>query len=156
MQVADFHPVNIPKIQTLLWVILLHVTHPIVMNNICCRKCCCSFCEQLRLDVNWDENPDKQLLSWGGIEVNHQYSRNGGMWLVISNSHTACWTCKLITNEDMLMIGMAFGSTAHRTKMTSHTEDVLMAGISRFNFTWVTMVTNLSKQSTGKMKVCSF
>jgi len=25
------------------------------------------------MDVNWDENPDKQLLSWGGVEVNHQY-----------------------------------------------------------------------------------
>lgn len=34
---------------------------------------------QLHFDTNWDENPDKQLLSWGGIEVNHQYSRDGGM-----------------------------------------------------------------------------
>ncbi|XP_045171511.2 uncharacterized protein LOC123533745 [Mercenaria mercenaria] len=34
---------------------------------------------KLHLDTNWDENPDKQLLSWGGIETNHQYSRNGGM-----------------------------------------------------------------------------
>lgn len=32
---------------------------------------------KLHMDVNWEENPDKQILSWGGIEVNHQYSRSG-------------------------------------------------------------------------------
>ncbi|WAR02582.1 hypothetical protein MAR_009140 [Mya arenaria] len=34
---------------------------------------------KLHRDVNWEENPDKQLLSWGGVEVNHQYSRSGAM-----------------------------------------------------------------------------
>ncbi|XP_052223040.1 uncharacterized protein LOC127838930 isoform X2 [Dreissena polymorpha] len=34
---------------------------------------------KLHLDTNWDENPDKQLLSWGGVEVNHQYSQGGAM-----------------------------------------------------------------------------
>lgn len=34
---------------------------------------------KLHMDVNWDENPDKQILSWGGVEVNHQYSREGGL-----------------------------------------------------------------------------
>ncbi|KAL4223790.1 hypothetical protein ACF0H5_017256 [Mactra antiquata] len=34
---------------------------------------------KLHLDTNWDENPDRQLLSWGGVEVNHQYGRNDGM-----------------------------------------------------------------------------
>ena len=34
---------------------------------------------QLNLDTgNWDENPDKQILKWGGINVEHQYSREGG------------------------------------------------------------------------------
>ncbi|XP_060074137.1 uncharacterized protein LOC132553874 [Ylistrum balloti] len=33
---------------------------------------------KLRLDTNWDENPDKQILQWGGINVDHQYSRDGG------------------------------------------------------------------------------
>ncbi|KAK3084924.1 hypothetical protein FSP39_021521 [Pinctada imbricata] len=34
---------------------------------------------KLRLDTgNWDENPDKQILAWGGVNVEHQYSRDGG------------------------------------------------------------------------------
>ncbi|KAL5017015.1 hypothetical protein ScPMuIL_006604 [Solemya velum] len=33
---------------------------------------------KLRLETTWDENPDKQLLQWGGVEVNHQHSRQGG------------------------------------------------------------------------------
>lgn len=33
--------------------------------------------KKLHMDVNWDENPDKAILNWGGIEVNHQYSRAG-------------------------------------------------------------------------------
>lgn len=33
---------------------------------------------KLHLDTNWDENPDKQILQWGGINVDHQYSRDGG------------------------------------------------------------------------------
>lgn len=33
---------------------------------------------QLRHDINWDENPDKQILQWGGINVDHQHSRDGG------------------------------------------------------------------------------
>lgn len=34
---------------------------------------------QLHLDVGkWEENPDKQILQWGGINVEHQYSRDSG------------------------------------------------------------------------------
>lgn len=34
---------------------------------------------QLHLDVGkWEENPDKKILQWGGINVEHQYSRDSG------------------------------------------------------------------------------
>jgi hypothetical protein len=32
---------------------------------------------QLKLEQTWDENPDKQILTWGGINVEHQYSQGG-------------------------------------------------------------------------------
>lgn len=35
--------------------------------------------KKLHLDVGkWEENPDKQILQWGGINVEHQYSRDSG------------------------------------------------------------------------------
>ncbi|KAL3856226.1 hypothetical protein ACJMK2_011003 [Sinanodonta woodiana] len=33
---------------------------------------------KLKLETNWNENPDKQLLNWGGIQTDHQHSREGG------------------------------------------------------------------------------
>lgn len=32
---------------------------------------------QLKLEQDWDENPDKQILNWGGIKTEHQYSQGG-------------------------------------------------------------------------------
>lgn len=32
---------------------------------------------KLKLDQQWDENPDKQILNWGGIKVEHQFSQGG-------------------------------------------------------------------------------
>ena len=32
---------------------------------------------KLKLEQTWDENPDKQILTWGGINVEHQYSQGG-------------------------------------------------------------------------------
>lgn len=29
------------------------------------------FSSQLRLDPNWEENPDKAILEWGGIHTSH-------------------------------------------------------------------------------------
>lgn len=32
---------------------------------------------KLKLEQDWDENPDKQILNWGGIKTEHQYSQGG-------------------------------------------------------------------------------